>query len=126
MLAGGQKEIKYLVVVMKPVLKSLNKSELKITPVILFDFFIFIYLFIYLFLVFFVFLGQYLRHMEVPRLGGWIRATSVAYTTAHGNAGSSTHWSRPGIEPRDRTWNLVVPSQICFQGATMGTRFFDF
>jgi len=26
-------------------------------------------------------------------------ATSVTYTTAHGNAGSLTHWARPGIEP---------------------------
>ena len=24
---------------------------------------------------------------------------SVTYTTAHGNAGSSIHWARPGIEP---------------------------
>ena len=28
-----------------------------------------------------------------------IRATSATYTTAHRNAGSLTHWSRPGIEP---------------------------
>ena len=27
------------------------------------------------------------------------RAASAAYTTAHGNAGSLTHWARPGIEP---------------------------
>ena len=27
-----------------------------------------------------------------------IRAISVTYTTAHGNAGSLTHWARPGIE----------------------------
>ena len=28
-----------------------------------------------------------------------IWATSVTYTTAHGNTGSTTHWARPGIEP---------------------------
>ena len=27
-----------------------------------------------------------------------IRAASATYTTAHGNAGSLTHWERPGIE----------------------------
>ena len=30
----------------------------------------------------------------------------VTYTTAHGNAGSSTHWVRPGIEPAP-PWILV-------------------
>ena len=53
-----------------------------------------------------------LLHMEIPRLGGPIRAvatpqpqqcgipaTSATYTTAHGNTGSLTHWARPGIEP---------------------------
>ena len=53
-----------------------------------------------------VFLGLYLRHMEVPRLGvkselfcqptpqpqqRQIQAASVTYTTAHDNAGSLTH-----------------------------------
>ena len=28
-----------------------------------------------------------------------IQATSAIYTTAHDNAGSLTHWARPGIEP---------------------------
>ena len=28
-----------------------------------------------------------------------IPAASATYTTAHGNAGSLTHWARPGIEP---------------------------
>ena len=28
-----------------------------------------------------------------------MQALSATYTTAHGNAGSPTHWSRPGIEP---------------------------
>ena len=30
---------------------------------------------------------------------GQIQAMSVTYTTAHGNAGSLTHWARSGIEP---------------------------
>ena len=28
-----------------------------------------------------------------------LQATPATYTTAHGNAGSLTHWARPGIEP---------------------------
>ena len=70
---------------------------------------------------FFVFLGPHLWHMEVPRLvSSWscsrqprpqpwqhrIRAASVTYTTAHGNAGSLTHWIRPGMEPAT-SWFLV-------------------
>ena len=35
-----------------------------------------------------------------------IQNTSVTYTTAHGNAGSLTHWARPGIEPAT-SWFLV-------------------
>ena len=50
---------------------------------------------------------------EVPRLGvklelqlpayatattTWDPSLSAAYTTAHSNAGSPTHWARPGIE----------------------------
>ena len=31
---------------------------------------------------------------------------SATYTTAHGNAGSLTHWLRPGIEPSS-SWVLV-------------------
>ena len=30
---------------------------------------------------------------------GSIRAVPLAYTTAHGNTGSLTHWARPGMEP---------------------------
>ena len=43
--------------------------------------------------------------MPQPQQCG-IRATSVIYTTAHGNAGSLTHWVRPGIEPTS-SWILV-------------------
>ena len=35
-----------------------------------------------------------------------IRATSATYTTAHGNAGSLSHWVRPRIEPKS-SWMLV-------------------
>ena len=35
-----------------------------------------------------------------------IRAASVTYTIAHGNAGSLTHCTRPGIEP-ETSWFLV-------------------
>ena len=44
-----------------------------------------------------------------------IRATSVIYTTAHGNAGSWANWARPGTEPTS-SWVLV-----CYCYATMGT-----
>ena len=40
-----------------------------------------------------------------PQQGG-IRALSATYTTAHSNAGSSTHCARPGIEPAT-SWFLV-------------------
>ena len=33
-------------------------------------------------------------------------ATSVTYTIAHSNAGSLTHWARPGIKP-ESLWMLV-------------------
>ena len=37
--------------------------------------------------------------MEFPRLGVQLELQLPAYTTAHGNARSLTHWMRPGIEP---------------------------
>ena len=46
-----------------------------------------------------------------------IRATSVTYTTAHGNARSLTHGARPGIEPT-ASWLLVGFVNHC---ATTGT-----
>ena len=69
---------------------------------------------------------------EVPRLGVGIGAeaaglhhrqqrqiwaASVTYTPAQGNAGSLTHWWRPGIE----TCTLMDTSQICFCWATTET-----
>ena len=40
-----------------------------------------------------------------------IRATSMTYSTAHGNTGSLTHWCRPGIKPvTSRTlWQFLNP-----------------
>ena len=70
--------------------------------------------FFFFFFFFWSFLGPCLWYMEVPRLGSsWtcscqptpqsqqyqIHAMSETYTTAHSNARSSTHWTRPGIEP---------------------------
>ena len=42
--------------------------------------------------------------LEPQQLG--IRAVSATYPTARGNAGSLTHWARPGIEPAS-SWFLV-------------------
>ena len=84
--------------------------------------------------LFFCFLGPHLWHVEVPRLGSnqscshWpipqpqqhqIRAASMTYTTAHGDAGSLTHWVRSGIEP-ETSWFLVRLLD-CFCCATLGT-----
>ena len=46
-----------------------------------------------------------------------IQAEFVTYTTAHGNIGSSTQWTRPGIEPAT-SWFLVG---FVNHWATMGT-----
>ena len=71
---------------------------------------------------FFAFLGLHPQHMEVPRpevqselqLHAYATATATSdlscmcdlHTTAHGNAGSLTHWVRPGVEPTT-LWFLV-------------------
>ena len=71
----------------------------------------------------FVFLEPYLQHMKVPRLGVESELKLLSYTTTtatwnpsycllpapqftHGNAGSLTHWARPGIEPS--SWWILV------------------
>ena len=41
---------------------------------------------------------------QPQQCGIW--APSATYTTAHGNAGSLTHWARPGIEPAS-SWMLI-------------------
>ena len=85
-----------------------------------------------LFICLFVFFRLHSRHMEVPRLGVepelscqptpkpqqcgfW--ASSVTYTTVHGNTRSLTHWTRPESEPAS-SWMLV---RFVSNWATMGT-----
>ena len=49
-----------------------------------------------------------------------IRAASATFTTAHSNAGSLTHWPRPGIEPAT-SWFLVGFINHCtMMGTHMG------
>ena len=77
--------------------------------------------FVFCFLSFVLFLGLHSRHTEVPRLGSiqscccrptpqpqqsQIWAASATYTTALGNAGSLTHWARPGNKATT-SWFLV-------------------
>ena len=50
------------------------------------------------FFFFFLFLGPHPQHMEVPRLGGPIRATAAGQHHSHSNTRSLTHGARPGIE----------------------------
>ena len=54
--------------------------------------------------------------MSGPQQCG-IRAVSAIYTTAHGNAGSLTHWARPGIGPAT-SW---LPGRFVNHCATTGT-----
>ena len=64
----------------------------------------------------FCFLGLYLQHMEVPRLGAWSELQLPVYTTARATRDPShrcnlyhtsfNHWGRPGIEPVS-SWTLV-------------------
>ena len=53
-----------------------------------------------------------------------MQARSVTYTTVHGNAGSLTHWARPGIEPTClwilvglliTEWQLELPHSDSFE-----------
>ena len=76
--------------------------------------FVFCFLFWFFCVFVFVFLGPHSQYMEISRLGSsnqscscWpmpqpqqcgIWAASAAYTPAHGNARSLTHWARPGIK----------------------------
>uniref|UniRef100_A0A8D0WGU2 von Willebrand factor A domain-containing protein 8 n=1 Tax=Sus scrofa TaxID=9823 RepID=A0A8D0WGU2_PIG len=61
--------------------------------------------FLYFFPSFFL-LGLHPWHMEVPRLGVELDLQLPACTTAHSNAGSLTHWVRPGMEAVS-SWMLV-------------------
>ena len=81
---------------------------------------------------FFVFLGPHPQHMKVPRLGVQLELQLPAYATATATPypsrvfdlhhSSQQRWIlNPLSKARDRTLNLVVPSQIHFRCATMGT-----
>ena len=87
---------------------------------------------ILIFLLFFVFSGLHLTHMEVSRLAVQSELQLQAYTTAT----ATWDWIRvcdvhhsswqhqiinPLSEARNRTCNLMVPSQIRFCCATTGT-----
>ena len=87
---------------------------------------------IYLFIYLFSFLGLHPWPLEIPRLGVTLELQLLAYITATATWDSSHvcdlhHSSRqcrilnPLIEARDRNRNLMVPSQIRFRFATMGT-----
>ena len=76
----------------------------------------------------FVFLGPHPWNIEVPRLGDLIKDTTPAYTTATAMPDSSVSATytaaqilNPLSEARDRTRNLMVPSQIHFHCTTTGT-----
>ena len=107
-------------------LSSLNISHNPETPSL---FYILIVVFCCLFVC--LFLGPQ-WHVEVPRPGVKSELQLLPYTTAiaaqdpnciatysraHGNVGSLTHWTRPGIEHAS-SWIL---SQICFHWATTGS-----
>ena len=91
----------------------------------------------HIFFVFLSFLGPYMGIWRFPgcscQLELWpltyaratatgIWAESATYTTAHGNAGSLTHWARPGIEPKT-SWFLV---EFVNHWATTGTPSMNF
>ena len=89
-----------------------------------------IYIYIYIFFFFSFFLRPHPQHMEGPRLGGQLelqlltyatatatsdRATLAIYTTANSNAGSLTHWGRPGIKPETSCF-LLDSVPLCRDG----------
>ena len=89
------------------------------------------YLFIYLFLSF-VFLGLYLRHMELPRLGVESELQPPAYITATATWNLShvcnlhhSSWQRQILNTLSeaRDWTLIVmnTSQVCYHCARTGT-----
>ena len=88
--------------------------------------------FFFFFLSFFVFLGPYLRHMEVPKLGVKLELQLPAYATATATWDPSHvcdlhHSSRQrqilNLLSKARNWNFILldTSQICFCWAMTGT-----
>ena len=83
-------------------------------------------------LFYFYFLGLHLLHMEVTRLGVELELQQPAYATAPATLDLSCVYNlhhssqqhrilNPLIRARDRTHNLMVPTQIRFLCATMRT-----
>ena len=70
----------------------------------------------------FFFLGPHLWHIEVPRLGVESELQLLAYTTVYGNARSSIHCSRPGMEPSS-SWILVRFSLLLSHNGDSNTVF---
>ena len=86
----------------------------------------------YFYLFIFGFLGPHLWHMEVPRLGVESKLQLPSNITATAKPDLSLVWDlhhssqqrqilNPLSEARDGIHNLIVPSQIRFPWATMGT-----
>ena len=84
-----------------------------------------------LFFFFLCLLGPHQRHMEVPRLGVESELQPPAYATAMPDLSliCDPHHSsqqrrilNPLSKARDRTRNLMVPSQICFYCTTGNLR----
>ena len=71
---------------------------------------------------FFFFLGPHQQPMEISRLEVKSEPQLPTYTIAQGNPRSTTHWARPGIEPKS-SWILV---RLVTHWATMGTPLSDF
>ena len=105
----------------------------------IFFFFMLIYLFyffiLFLLLLFFVFLGPHPQHMEVgSQARGLIGTVATSLSYSHSNAGSERRlqptpqrWIlNPLSKARDGTHNLMIPSQICFCCATMGSPIYLF
>ena len=83
-------------------------------------------------LLFFFFLGPHLEHMEVARLVVESELQLLAYATATATSDPSRicdlHYCsqqcwilNPLSEARDRTCNLMIPTQICFSCAMIVT-----
>ena len=88
------------------------------------------FFFFFFFFFVFCFLRLHPWHMEVPRLGVYLELLPPAYTRATAMPdlshvcelyhSSQQCWMlNPRSEARDRTRNLMVPSQICFCCAMM-------
>ena len=111
-------------------------SLFSLSLLLLFNCFVlFCFILFYFYFLSFVLGGPHPRHMEVPRLGVELELQLPAHARATAMPDPSCvcnlhHSSRqrwilnPLSEARGRTHHLMVPSQIRFHCATMGTPFF--